>query len=90
MENENKTQKDISVSKELLFALMGIISLGLLVLCKILVNFGVGSAIFYGIMSMFIYILPFVGVILSYCANKKVSFELVVNLAAFVIAMLVF
>ena len=89
MENKETQSQQISVSKEVLFALMGIVALGLLVICKILANFGVGSAIFYGIMSLFIYILPFVGVILSYCNNKKVSFELIVNLAAFVIAMLV-
>lgn len=86
---ENQT-KQISVSKGFLYALMGIISLGLLVLCKILFNFGVASAIFYGIMSIFIYILPLVGIVLSYFNNKKASLELIVNLVAFGIAVLTF
>ena len=89
MEKETKS-KEITLTKELLYALFGFISLGLLVLCKILANFGVGSAVFFGIMSIFIYILPFVGAILSYFGKKKVSLELIVNLAAFLIAVLVF
>ena len=84
MENQ---EKQVSVSSQLLFALMGIVSLGLLVLSKILMNFGVVEPALYGVFSIFIYILPFVGIILSYLGNKKVSVELIVNLAAFVIAM---
>ena len=84
MENQ---EKQISVSRQFLIALMGIVSLGLLVLCKILANFGVVEPILNGVFSIFIYILPFVGIILSYLGNKKVSVELIVNLAAFVIAM---
>lgn len=89
MEKETKSN-EIKFTKEFLYVLLGFISLGLLVFCKILANFGVGSAVFFGIMSIFIYILPFVGAILSYLGNKKVSLELVVNLAAFLIAVLVF
>ncbi|MBO4569892.1 MAG: hypothetical protein J5689_01585 [Clostridia bacterium] len=83
---ENQEQKEVRISSSLLNLLFAIVALGLIVLCKILFGFGVASAVFYGIMSILIYCLPFVGMLLSYFSNKKLTFEFWANLAVLAFA----
>ena len=83
---ENNEQKEVKISSSLLYLLFAVVALGLIVLCKVLFNFGVGSSTLYGIMSIFIYGLPFAGMLLSYFSTKKLSFEFWANLAVLAFA----
>ena len=91
MEEEVKTEetKQINVSTKTLFIIFGVVALGLLMVVKICANFGLASAVFYGIMSILIYGLSFAGIICSYLIDKKTSFEFWVNLVAFALAIFV-
>ena len=87
---EEKTQaKEIKLNTSLLYMIFAIVSLALLVLVKICASFGVINGIFYGIMSIIIYCLPFVGLVLSFLGAKKLCLEFWANLGVLGIALLV-
>ena len=65
-----------------------LITIGLIVLTKILINFGAMTAVLYGIIAITVYALPIVGGVLSYVSAKKLNFEFYANFAALVIALL--
>ena len=65
-----------------------LITIGLIVLVKVLYNFGVMTQIFYGIVSIAIYALPIVGAILSYISAKKPNCEFYANVATLAIALI--
>ncbi|MBP5242989.1 MAG: hypothetical protein J6Z36_04790 [Clostridia bacterium] len=80
-------QIHLSISSGLLDASFALISVAFSIICSICAVFGVSSSIFYGIMSIFIYILPFVGFIWTYWKNRTIrSFALWLNAAALLIA----
>ena len=60
---------EIRVSSKLLYSMFGMIALAILIICKICASFGVGNLTFYGIMSIFIYVLPFLGVLFTYVSS---------------------
>ncbi|MBO7526627.1 MAG: hypothetical protein J6T74_01870 [Clostridia bacterium] len=89
-EYEKEQGRQLSVSSKTLFIILGVISLGLLMLGKILANFGVTSAVLFGILTVLIYGTSFAGMVCSYMTDKKVSFEFWVNLVAFALAVFTF
>ena len=82
---EPKQEKTLAFPVNLIFAL---IAVGLIVMVKLLINFGVMTQIFYGIMTIAIFALPIVGGALSYATAKKPNFEFYANVAALFIALL--
>lgn len=84
MEEDEKNVK-ISLSERVINSIFSIVALILLALTKILINFGVYSSIFAGIMSLLIISLAVVGALWSYIKCKKVTMELVFSaIVAFV------
>ena len=88
-QKEPAPKKEIKLTTSILFMLFAIVSLVLLVITKICASFGVMSGVFYGIMSILIYVLPFVGLVLSYLGAKKLCLEFWANLGVLGIALLV-
>ena len=87
-ERNEQEEKRLVVTSKTLFTLFGVVSLGLLMFVKICLNFGLFSPTFRGIMSIFVYGLSFVGMVLTYLENKRVTFEFYVNLIAFALAIM--
>ncbi len=80
IESKEKNVVEIKFGLSFLFMLFAITALALFVLVKICAHFGAVVPVFYGIMSIFIYCLPFVGMVLSYLFSKKLSPEFWANL----------
>ena len=87
---QSAQDKQITVSSALLCSLCAVVALGILIICKICANFGVGNKTFYGIMSIFIYVLPLCGVVLTYATKKSATTELWMNVAVLAIALMTF
>ena len=93
MEGENiMEQKKVTFSNNNLAILLGLLSLAIVVVLKIVAGFGalyIGT--FFGIMNIVILALPIAGAIVAYVNNRNlISFELLFNLAILVLALLVF
>ena len=82
--------KEITVSSKLLCMLCAVISLAILIICKICIKFGAGNGTFYGIMSIFIYVLPLLGTVFTFTTEKTPTTELWINVAVLAIALLTF
>ena len=85
-----KAPREVKFSTSFLFMLFAITSLALFVVVKICEGFAVSSNIFYGIMSIVIYCLPFVGMVLSYVFAKKASPEFWANVSVLGIELLTY
>ena len=82
-EEPKAENKEIKISQSTLALIMALFAMFLFVLCRVLIVFGVGSATFYGIMSIIMYALPLAGLIWSYVRNKKPTFEFWLNVIVF-------
>ena len=69
---------------------MALVTMFLLVLCRVLMNFGVGNMTIHGIISIFIYGIPLAGAILAYLSDKKFSPEFWLNVIVFGLAIWLF
>ena len=86
--SENKTKLELKVSKKFLYSFFAIMALALFAIAKICRNFGVLSPIFFGIMSIFIYVLSFTGMMLSLINYKKLTTEFWFNAAVLGISLI--
>ena len=84
----NSGDKEIRLSSKLLYSLFGVVALAILIICKICASFGVTSSTFYGIMSIFIYVLPFLGIVFNYVSNQKLTNELWLNVVVLALALM--
>ena len=90
-QNENQNQgKVIQLNSQTIIVFIAVVAMFLFVLCRILGTFGVVSPIFYGIMSIVIYGLSLTGIVWSYLKAKKVTFEFLLNVIVFALAILFF
>ena len=85
MEEEKHVQ--VSISEKMFNALFAIVSVILFMITKIVFHFGGGSAVFYGIMTIAIYAISFVGVLYVYVKEKKPTMEWWLNVGALVLAL---
>jgi len=86
MEEKKEEGKAFILSTQMINALLAFCALVLFVICKICFNFGVMSGIFYGVMSIFIYLLSLGAAVWAYLRDRKISFELIFSLSVFVLA----
>ena len=84
---KQKEAKEIKITTSLIYMIFALVSLGCFIIAKICFHFGAVAPVFYGIMAIFIYCLPFVGMILSYLGSKKLGPEFWANLGALGIAL---
>ena len=85
MEEEKHVQ--VSISEKLFNALFAIVAVSLFMITKIVIAFGGGSAVFYGIMTIAIYATSFIGVLYVYVKEKKPTMEWWFNVVVFVLAL---
>ena len=76
---------NVQISKNGILIFIPIFVMCLYVIYEILLHFGVFSYAFSGIASIFLYILPLGGVVLSYLKDRKASFEFWLNVGTFAI-----
>ena len=62
-------------------------AIALFIITKVVINFGGGSAVFYGIMTIAIYATSFVGVLYVYVKEKKPTMEWWFNVVALILAL---
>ena len=87
-EKQESGYKEIRLSSKLLYSLFGVVALAILIVCRICTWFGVTNATFYGIMSIFIYVLPFLGIVFTYVTDQKLTNELWLNVIVLAVALL--
>lgn len=87
VQQTNESKKEIKLTASLLYMFFALISLALFVIVKICAHFGVIAPAFYGVFAIFIYCLPFVGMVLSYLGSKKLSPEFWANLGVLALAL---
>ena len=85
-ENVKNNSKGICLNAQFINTFMAIVAMFLFVLCKVLIQFGVTSNAFYGIMSIIIYGLSLGGLIWAYIRLKKTSLEFWLNVVVFGLA----
>ena len=78
-----KAEKEIKLTAQIVIVCFAVFSMFLLVLWKVLTNFGVYSEIMTGIFSIVNFGLTLAGIVWAYLRNKKGSFELWLNVAVF-------
>ena len=82
--------KKTSFSKDGLSISFAIVAFVLMIILKIILNFGIGTQIFYGVATILILGLPIAGGILSYIKNKDFrSMDFIANAIALVLALIV-
>ena len=86
--SQNNNNISIVMTSQTINSLLAIIALFLFTICKICINFGVLSGVFIGIMTLFIYLLTLAGAVWAFLRNKKMTFELGLNLSVFVLTAL--
>ena len=88
-ETKKTESKQIQLSKNTLYILMGLVSLGLILVIKILGFFGVYSGVLNGIMFVLICGLTVTAMLLSYLESKSLMTEFWLNLAVLAMASIV-
>ena len=83
-------EKEIRLSSKLFYTLFGAVSLALMILCKVLLAFGVYNKTLYGVFSVVIYVLPALGLVFSYLSEHKTTSEFWVNVFALAVALVGF
>lgn len=82
--------KKTSFSKDGLSLSFAVVAFALMVILKIIVNFGIGTQIFYGVATILILGLSIAGGILSYNKNKDFkSMDFIANAIALVLALII-
>ncbi len=84
---EEQKNVQLSVPTRLVNVLFSLAALVLFIIFRIVRNFGGGSQTFYGLMSILVYSLAFVGVVFVYWKEQKVSAELWFNVIVLAIAL---
>ena len=83
---EHKAENQVVLKTSTINALMGVVALFVLVFCRILDRFNVGSSTFFGIMAIIVYCLPLAGLCWAYLRTRKPSFEFWLNVVVFGLA----
>lgn len=86
VEKKQQPKCEIRLTAQVLNVCMAIVAMFLFVLFKILVNFGVYSNVFHGIISLIIYGLTLGGLVWAYVRVKKPTFEFWLNAIVFGLA----
>ena len=81
-------EKTLKVTARMVNALIGAVAMFLFVIETICLSFAVTSPVFYGVMNIFVFLLSFCGFLWAYLRERKPSFEMWLNLAVFVFAMM--
>ena len=88
MEEKVEGKKYLNLSMQTINALLAFAALVLFVICKICFNFGVLNGVFYGVMSIFIYLMSLSSAVWAYLRDRKIAFELIFSLAVFLLAVI--
>lgn len=87
---EEAKVNEIKFSASSLFMMLGLIAVVILVISKILINFGVFNSALYGIVGIIVYSLPLAGALLAFLQNKKPNCVVWLNLAVLALALIAY
>ena len=90
MDNNENREVKFSLTATMFNLLFSICAILVLALTKILINFGVASGVFFGIMSIVVYSLAIIGFIWNLFKNSPKSVEFIVSAAILALVLMVF
>ncbi|MBR5388388.1 MAG: hypothetical protein IK147_02855 [Clostridia bacterium] len=88
-ELQQEENKSVSISARFFNVLFALIAAGLMIVLKILVDFGVNLGAAFGIFAIIIYACAAIGVVLNFLSSKKLTGEFWINFGVLLTAILV-
>ena len=88
VKQEPKETKEIHLSMKFINLCLAGIALVLVILYRVLLNFGVYNGVLHGIMAIVVYGLPLFGLVWAYMRDKKPTFEFWANTIVLSLALL--